>query len=67
MKEHNWLLPGNCGGGVQTECQELGSLLYLTDGHRIMELGPHVRILGSESIANGLLSLPELSGGSSGV
>ena len=24
----------NCGGGVQTA--------YVTDGHRIMELGPHV-------------------------
>ena len=26
-------MPGNCGGGVQTECQELGALPTVTDGH----------------------------------
>ena len=26
-------MPGNCGGGVQTEYQELGALPYVTDGH----------------------------------
>ena len=29
-EKHAWLLPGNCGGGVQTA--------YVTDGHRTMEL-----------------------------
>jgi hypothetical protein len=37
------LLPGNCGGGVQTA--------YMTDGHRIMELELHVRSLVSGSMA----------------
>jgi hypothetical protein len=43
-------LSGNCGGGVQTEYQELGALPYVADGHRIMELGPHVRSLVSGSV-----------------
>jgi hypothetical protein len=25
-KEHTWLLPGNCWGGVQTKYQELGAV-----------------------------------------
>ena len=33
-KKHTWLLPGKCGGGLWTA--------YVTEGHRIMELGPHV-------------------------
>ena len=49
-EEHTWLLLGNCGGGVQTEYQELGALPYVTDGHRIMELRPHVRSLVSGSM-----------------
>jgi hypothetical protein len=51
-EEHTWLLPGNCGGGVQTEYQELGALPYESDGHRIMELGPHVRSQVSGSMVN---------------
>jgi hypothetical protein len=50
--EHTWILPGNCRGGVQTEYQELGVLPYVTDDHRIMDLGPCVRILVSKSVAN---------------
>jgi hypothetical protein len=55
-------LPGNCGGGVQTEYQELGELPYLTDDHRIMELGT-----GVWEQANILSFLAELSAGSSGL
>ena len=40
MGEHTWLLPGNYGGGVQTKYQELGVFLYVTDGHKMIELGP---------------------------
>jgi hypothetical protein len=36
------LLPGNCEGGIQTP--------YMTDGHRVMKLGPHVRSLVSGSL-----------------
>ena len=61
-----WLLPSNCGGGVQTEYQRLGVLLYVTDGHRIMELRPHVRSLVSRGMTNFLLFLAELSAGSLG-
>ena len=35
---------------------------YMTDGHRIMELGPHIRSLVSGSMANFLLFFVELSG-----
>jgi hypothetical protein len=59
-EKHTWLLPSNCGGRVQTEYQGLGVLHYVTDGHRIMELGPHVRSLVSGSVANFFLSLAEL-------
>ena len=50
-EEHTWLLPGNCGGGVQ--------IAYVTDGHRIMELGPHVRSLCLGAWQTGLLSLAD--------
>jgi hypothetical protein len=59
-----WLLPGNCGGGVQKEYQGCGALPYVTDGHRIMELRPRVRSLVSGSVAKSLPSLAELSAGS---
>jgi hypothetical protein len=53
-EEHTWLYPGNCGGGVQPEYQELRALPYVTDGHRIMELRVHgVRSLVSGSVAHG--------------
>ena len=50
-EEHTWLLPGNCGGGVQTA--------YVTDGHTIMELGPHVRSLSLGAWQTSLLSLAD--------
>jgi hypothetical protein len=60
-------MPGICEGRVQTEYQELGALPCVTDGHRIMELGPHVRSLVSGSVANFLASLAELSARSLGL
>jgi hypothetical protein len=59
-------LPGNYGGGVQTEYQGLGVLPYVTDGHRIMELRPRVRSLVSGSMAISLLSLAGTPAGSLG-
>jgi hypothetical protein len=59
-------LQGNCGGGVQTEYQGLGVLPFVTDGYRIMELGPLVRSLASGIMANFLPSLAKLSAGSQG-
>jgi hypothetical protein len=50
-EEHTWLLPGNCEGGVWTA--------YVTDGHRIMELGPHVRSLCLRAWQTGLPSLAD--------
>ena len=44
-EEHTWIFPGNCEGGVQTA--------YVTDGHKIIELGLHVRSLVTGSMANG--------------
>jgi hypothetical protein len=41
------MLPDNYGGGVQTEYQGLGAMPYVTDGHRIIELRPHVKSLMS--------------------
>ena len=46
-EEHTWILPSNCGGGVQTKCQGLGVLPYVIDGFKIMELWPRVRSLVS--------------------
>ena len=65
-EEHTWLLPGNCWARVQTEYEGLGTLSYVTDGHRIMELGTHARSLVSGSMANFLLSLTVLSAVSPG-
>ena len=59
-------MPGNCGVEVQTEQQELEVWLYMTDGHRIMELGPRVRSLCLGAWQTGLPSLAELSAGSPG-
>jgi hypothetical protein len=50
-EEHTWLLPGNCGGGVPTA--------YMTDGHRIMDLGPCVRSLCLGTWQTNLLSLAD--------
>jgi hypothetical protein len=36
-EKHTWLLSGNCGSGAWTA--------YVTYGHRMMELSPHVRSL----------------------
>jgi hypothetical protein len=49
------LLQGNCGGEVQTA--------YVTDGHRIMELGPRVRSLSLGTWQTGLPSLADQSVG----
>ena len=60
-------MPSNCRGGVQIEYKGLRALSYVTDGHRIMELGPHVKNLVSGSVTNFLLFLAELSTGSLGL
>ena len=55
---------GSVGSPLPVE--GLGELPYLTDGHRIMELGPRVRSLCLGAWQTGLPSLAELSAGSPG-
>jgi hypothetical protein len=56
---------GNCGVETRQNTRDLGVWPYLTNGHRIMELGPRVRSLVSGRQTD-LPSIAELSAGSLG-